>query len=112
MFRVVAEDTDIEGVPMRAGDRVALVYPSANRDERMFADPETLDLGRDPDPHVSFGLGTHFCLGPMSPAWCSGWCWSGSLPASPTSPPRPHPATSPTSSSKPSSTSSSASPLR
>lgn len=63
MFRVVAEDTDIDGVPVRAGGQVALVYPSANRDERVFADPETIDLGRDPNPHISFGLGTHFCLG-------------------------------------------------
>ena len=47
----------------RAGDRVALVYPSANRDEGVFAEPDELDLGRDPNPHIAFGFGTHFCLG-------------------------------------------------
>lgn len=62
MFRVAAEDTDLDGVRVHAGDRVALVCPSANRDERVFTDPATLDLARDPNPHISFGLGTHFCL--------------------------------------------------
>ena len=63
MFRTLAVDTELGGVPMREGDRVALVYPSANRDEDVFTDPDTVDLRRDPNPHVSFGFGTHFCLG-------------------------------------------------
>ena len=63
MFRTVAEDTEVDGVKMAAGDRVALVYPSANRDERVFDDPDELDFTRDPNPHIAFGFGTHFCLG-------------------------------------------------
>jgi cytochrome P450 family 142 subfamily A polypeptide 1 len=63
MFRTVTEDTEVDGVQMKAGDRVALVYPSANRDERVFADPDELDFARDPNPHIAFGFGTHFCLG-------------------------------------------------
>jgi cytochrome P450 len=42
---------------------VALVYPSANRDEAVFDDPDSVELARDPNPHISFGFGTHFCLG-------------------------------------------------
>ncbi|HZQ85452.1 MAG TPA: cytochrome P450 [Acidimicrobiales bacterium] len=63
MFRTVTEDTEVDGVQMKAGDRVALVYPSANRDERVFSDPDELDFTRDPNPHIAFGFGTHFCLG-------------------------------------------------
>jgi cytochrome P450 family 142 subfamily A polypeptide 1 len=63
MFRTVKEDTQLDGVVMKAGDRIALVYPSANRDEDVFADPDTVDLRRDPNPHIAFGFGTHFCLG-------------------------------------------------
>lgn len=46
-----------------AGDRVLLLYPSANRDEAVFADPETFDVGRAPNDHVAFGFGAHLCLG-------------------------------------------------
>ena len=63
MFRTVTEDTEIDGIAMKANDRVALVYPSANRDERVFTDPDELDFTRDPNPHIAFGFGTHFCLG-------------------------------------------------
>jgi len=63
MFRTVARDLELDGVKMKAGDRVALVYPSANRDEDWFEDPFEVDLARDPNPHISFGFGTHFCLG-------------------------------------------------
>lgn len=63
MFRTVAEDTEVDGVAMKAGDRIALVYPSANRDERVFDNPDELDFTRDPNPHIAFGFGTHFCLG-------------------------------------------------
>ncbi len=48
---------------MGAGDRVALVYPAANRDPRVFDEPDRFDIGRDPNPHLAFGHGTHFCLG-------------------------------------------------
>ncbi len=63
MFRTVDSDTELDGVDLAAGDRIALVYPSANRDEDWFDDPFTVDLGRDPNPHVAFGFGPHLCLG-------------------------------------------------
>ncbi|MDQ1507162.1 MAG: hypothetical protein QOD57_4889, partial [Actinomycetota bacterium] len=46
-----------------AGDWVLLSYPSANRDEDVFADPFKFDVGRSPNKHLAFGFGTHFCLG-------------------------------------------------
>jgi cytochrome P450 family 142 subfamily A polypeptide 1 len=63
MFRKATEDTEIRGVPIKAGDRVALVYPSANRDEEVFDDPFTFDVTRSPNNHLAFGYGTHFCIG-------------------------------------------------
>src|SRR3546814_15451867 len=63
MVRTVAADCEVDGVAMRAGDRIALVYPSANRDEAVFDEPFEVDLARDPNPHVAFAFGTHFCLG-------------------------------------------------
>jgi cytochrome P450 family 142 subfamily A polypeptide 1 len=63
MFRTVVRDTELDGVAMAEGDRVALVYPSANRDEAVFHDPDEVDLRRDPNPHIAFGFATHFCLG-------------------------------------------------
>ena len=62
-FRTAAEPVTVGGVAMEAGDRVVLLYPSANRDEEVFDDPYTFDIRREPNPHVSFGFGTHFCLG-------------------------------------------------
>lgn len=62
-FRTAVADTDIAGTPVAEGDRVILVYPSANRDETVFTDPDRFDVTRNPNPHVSFGYGTHFCLG-------------------------------------------------
>jgi cytochrome P450 len=61
--RWVLEETEVGGVPLARGSKVALVYASANRDERMFTAADTLDLTRDPNPHVTFGLGIHLCLG-------------------------------------------------
>jgi cytochrome P450 family 142 subfamily A polypeptide 1 len=63
MFRTVATDTAIGGARLAAGDRVLLLYPSANRDEEVFDDPFRFDVTRDPNPHLSFGNGTHFCVG-------------------------------------------------
>lgn len=63
MFRKATEDVELRGRTIRAGDRLALVYPSANRDEEVFQDPFTFDVTRSPNPHVAFGYGTHFCLG-------------------------------------------------
>jgi len=61
--RWVLEDTEVAGVPLARGAKLALLYASANRDPRKFDAPERLDLTRDPNPHVTFGLGIHFCLG-------------------------------------------------
>ena len=61
--RWVLEDTEVGGVMLERGAKLALLYASANRDPRKFDAPDTLALGRDPNPHVSFGLGIHFCLG-------------------------------------------------
>jgi cytochrome P450 family 142 subfamily A polypeptide 1 len=62
-FRTATRDATIAGTAVHAGDRVILCYPSANRDEAVFTDPYTFDIRRDPNPHVAFGFGTHFCLG-------------------------------------------------
>ncbi len=62
--RRATTDTDIDGRQITAGERVVLVYPSANRDERAFAEPDRLDIMRRPNDHVAFGAGgPHFCLG-------------------------------------------------
>jgi cytochrome P450 len=62
--RAATTDTELRGTPVNAGDRVALFYPSANRDETRFTDPDRFDIGRAPNPHLAFGGGgTHFCLG-------------------------------------------------
>jgi len=50
-------------VTVREGQKVACLMGSANRDELVFADADTLDVGREPNPHVGFGMGVHFCLG-------------------------------------------------
>ncbi len=63
MFRTVVSDTEIGGQALSAGDRVMLLYPSANRDESVFEDPFRFDVTRDPNPHLAFGNGPHFCLG-------------------------------------------------
>ncbi|MFS4091707.1 cytochrome P450 [Streptomyces sp. AF1A] len=61
--RTAARDTELAGRRIRAGDKVVVFHASANRDERAFPDPDRLDLGRSPNPHVSFGDGPHVCLG-------------------------------------------------
>lgn len=63
MFRRVLADDHIGDQPVQAGDRVLLAYPSANRDEAVFEDPFRFDIRRDPNPHLAFGQGTHFCVG-------------------------------------------------
>ena len=62
-FRTALVDTEISGTPVGAGDRIVLVYPSANRDEEVFEDPFVFDVRRSPNPHLSFGFGTHLCVG-------------------------------------------------
>ncbi len=63
MFRIATCDTELAGTSIAAGDRIALVYPAANKDETVWDDPQTFDITRDPNPHLAFGHGTHFCLG-------------------------------------------------
>jgi cytochrome P450 family 142 subfamily A polypeptide 1 len=62
-IRTVTTDHEYKGTQLKEGDRVLLMYPSANRDERVFDNPDELDLQRDPNPHLAFGIGPHFCLG-------------------------------------------------
>jgi cytochrome P450 len=61
--RSMAEDIDIAGVTLRAGDFAMLLIGSANHDDRQFADPEGFDVGRTPNNHLGFGFGIHHCLG-------------------------------------------------
>jgi cytochrome P450 len=61
--RTATEDTVLRGVEIKAGDKVAMYYTSANRDEDVFADPHRFDIHRNPNPHLSFGIAEHFCLG-------------------------------------------------
>jgi cytochrome P450 family 142 subfamily A polypeptide 1 len=64
MMRTAAEDVEVLGHRFRAGDRLLLAYPSANRDEAVFEEPFRFDAMRDPNPHVAFGgRGAHHCLG-------------------------------------------------
>lgn len=62
-FRTAVTDDVVGGQAIAAGDRVVMLYPSANRDETVFADPFAFDIHRSPNPHVSFGFGTHLCVG-------------------------------------------------
>ncbi|MFD0473558.1 cytochrome P450 [Nonomuraea thailandensis] len=71
--RTLTRDTELHGTLVPAGARMLLLVGSANRDERVFAEPDRYDLDRDTAPLISFGGGRHFCLGPASPAWRRGW---------------------------------------
>ncbi len=62
-MRTAQQDTVVRGVPIAKGESVLLSYVSANRDADAFADPFRFDVGRDPNKHLSFGHGVHFCLG-------------------------------------------------
>jgi cytochrome P450 len=61
--RTASRDTELAGVGIGAGDKITFWEMSANRDERVFADPFRFDVGRTPNPHLGFGWGVHFCLG-------------------------------------------------
>jgi len=61
--RVCPADTDVNGVTVKAGDRISLAWASANFDETAFPQPDEVRLDRKPNPHLSFGFGTHLCLG-------------------------------------------------
>jgi cytochrome P450 len=62
-MRTAAEDTEVRGVPIAKGESVYLAYVSGNRDEDIFDEPFRFDIGREPNKHLSFGYGVHFCLG-------------------------------------------------
>ncbi|WP_102417715.1 cytochrome P450 [Mycobacterium sp. 4858] len=62
-MRTAAEDTTVRGVPIAAGDSLLLSYVSANRDEEVFTEPFRFDVGREPNKHLAFGYGVHFCMG-------------------------------------------------
>jgi len=63
MSRTVTRDVEVGGQVLHEDDQLILLYPSANRDAAVFDDPYTLNVRRDPNPHLAFGFGTHFCLG-------------------------------------------------
>jgi cytochrome P450 len=63
LLRIATEDVELGGVTIAAGEAVLPATTSANRDPAVFADPERLDLTRSVNPHLTFGLGTHYCLG-------------------------------------------------
>ena len=61
--RTATREVTLGGQTIRAGEKVVVYHASANRDEDVFADPDRFDITRDPNDHVSFGFGPHFCLG-------------------------------------------------
>jgi cytochrome P450 len=61
--RTAIRDVELHGQRIAAGDKVSLWWASANRDESIFTDPHTFDITRNPNPHLAFGRGVHFCLG-------------------------------------------------
>lgn len=63
MSRTVTRAVTVHGETLPPGAQVILMYPSANRDPEVFTDPDVFDVRRDPNPHLAFGFGPHFCLG-------------------------------------------------
>jgi cytochrome P450 family 142 subfamily A polypeptide 1 len=63
MARTVTREIELHGETLHAGDQVILMYPAANRDPAVFDDPERFDVRRNPNPHLAFGFGPHFCMG-------------------------------------------------
>ena len=61
--RTVTETHEYQGTRLEQGQKVLMLYQSANRDERVFDDPDAFRIDRDPNPHLGFGIGTHYCLG-------------------------------------------------
>ena len=61
--RTATRDVELGGITVREGQKIAALLGSANRDPDVFADADTFDVGRDPNPHIAFGAGIHFCLG-------------------------------------------------
>lgn len=63
MCRTLTADTEFHGTSLKAGEKMMLMFESANFDEAVFETPESFDIYRNPNPHLAFGFGTHFCLG-------------------------------------------------
>jgi cytochrome P450 family 142 subfamily A polypeptide 1 len=63
MARTVTRDIELHGQTLHEGEQVILMYPAANRDPAVFDDPDRFDVRRDPNPHLAFGFGPHFCMG-------------------------------------------------
>jgi cytochrome P450 family 142 subfamily A polypeptide 1 len=63
MARTITADTEFHGTQLHEGEKIILLFESANFDEKVFNDPESFDIGRYPNNHLAFGFGTHFCLG-------------------------------------------------
>jgi cholest-4-en-3-one 26-monooxygenase len=61
--RMATEDSEIRGVEIREGEKVALIFASGNRDEEVFEEPFAFRVDRQPNPHLAFGFGEHFCMG-------------------------------------------------
>ncbi|KRE26628.1 cytochrome [Mycobacterium sp. Soil538] len=63
MCRTLTADTEFHGTSLTAGEKIMLMFEAANFDESVFGDPQSFDIGRNPNSHLAFGFGTHFCLG-------------------------------------------------
>jgi cytochrome P450 family 142 subfamily A polypeptide 1 len=63
MARTATRDVELDGATITKGQELILLYPSANRDEAVFDNAERFDIARNPNPHLAFGFGAHFCLG-------------------------------------------------
>jgi cytochrome P450 family 142 subfamily A polypeptide 1 len=63
MARTITADTEFHGTALHQGEKIILLFESANFDEAVFGDPENFRIQRDPNSHLAFGFGTHFCLG-------------------------------------------------
>jgi cytochrome P450 family 142 subfamily A polypeptide 1 len=63
MARTTTRDVELRGQRLAAGQKLVLLYPSANRDEDVFPEPMRFDVTRTPNDHLAFGYGAHFCLG-------------------------------------------------
>ena len=61
--RIVAQEAELHGRSLRPGDRIRWIIAAANRDPSVFSEPDRFDIGRQPNPHLSFGSGIHYCLG-------------------------------------------------
>jgi len=63
MCRMLMDDTEFHGASLKKGEKIMLMFESANFDEKVFGDPENFRIERNPNNHIAFGFGTHFCLG-------------------------------------------------